>query len=137
MKKIRVFLISLLLLATFFPTSAASTNGKQIQNPEVSVYTSNRLFDVIEFDGICNMFFHFLYRTQQNTIVNPTKNVVKTELSLILFQDAHISINHGEINQHGTGLLILSRYTGEYDLDYDEHTLIIEGKALIVKVKMF
>jgi len=136
MKKINnSFFCLVFVMIMLFPTVIASNITETNEKKDFS-QTSILIKDTIEFNGICRMFLHFRYRTRANVIINPDKNIVKTGLSFILFQNAEININNGEFNQYGSGILILFRFKGGYDLDYNEKTLQLHGQAIDVHVLM-
>jgi hypothetical protein len=86
--------------------------------------------DTIELNGTCPFIFHRLY------VRNPVTKVTFIRSSIIRFADADIVVNGGELNEHGSGVLLLICYIGEYDFHYDDKTLSIDGKALFIHVNM-
>jgi hypothetical protein len=57
-------------------------------------------------------------------------------MSIIRFSEADVSINDGEITEYGSGLLFLYRYKGIYDHDSIKDSLIIDGSASFLKLRM-
>ena len=84
----------------------------------------------IELNGKFVRAFHFLYH---KTIIKDTYSI---GMSIIRFSEADVSINDGEITEYGSGLLFLYRYRGIYDHDSINDSLIIDGSASFLKLKM-
>ena len=57
-------------------------------------------------------------------------------MSIIRFSEADVSINDGEITECGSGILFLYRYRGIYDHDSLNDSLIINGDASFLKLRM-
>jgi len=112
-----------------FSSTIIANAEKEADKRNDFLNTSPQLRNNIELDGTCNMFFHFLYRTRQNTIINPTEDIVKTAFSIIVFQHSEISINGEQIGNNESGVLFLFHFKGDYDLNYENHLLTLNGKA--------
>jgi hypothetical protein len=84
----------------------------------------------IELNGEFLNAFHFNYR--KTTFVD----TYSIGLSFINFKNAYVSINNGEINEYGNGLLFLFRFRGIYIHDSNEDNLIINGEASFLKLNM-
>jgi len=84
----------------------------------------------IELYGKFGNAIHFNYR---KTII---KDIYSIGMSIIRFNDADVSINDGELTDYGNGILFLYRYRGIYDHDSIGDTLIIDGNASFLKLKM-
>ena len=124
---------SILLVMLFLPLTPTSMadSEKEIE------YDLQPLVSDIQFDGICSGFLFILYRHLPVTQFNPNESRVRIGLAIIGFKDADINVNNGEVDEGaGSGLLILFHYLGEYDLDYDEKTLLLDGKAWLINVNL-
>jgi len=78
------------------------------------------------FDGA----IHFRYRK----IIGEDKYFIG--ISIIRFKDADVDINEGEFNYHGSGILFVYRYRGLYDHNLETGSLSIDGKGLLINLKI-
>ena len=68
---------------------------------------------------------------------NPNESRYRFGLAIIGFKDADINVNNGEVDEEtGSGVLILFHYLGEYDLNYDEKTMMLDGNAWLIRVNL-
>ena len=124
---------SILLVMLFLPLAPSSmaNSEKEIENNTLPLLSS------IQFDGLCSGFLYIRYRTLPATQFNPNEDRVKIGLAIIGFKNADINVNNGEVDESdGSGLLILFHYFGEYDLDYGEKNLLLNGNAWLIKVNL-
>ena len=134
MSKLWTLFVGILFLAVVFSSSVIATGQQEADVTKANLIMPNQLGDSIEFNGTCKLFLHLLYRTRQNTIINPTENIVKTGFSMIFFKNSEIVINGEYLGQHEQGILLLFHYRGDYELDYEKQSLIIDGQAWFSKV---
>lgn len=124
---------SILLVIIFLPLAPASMadSEKEIEC-DVSLIGST-----IEFDGICSGALFIIYRALPVTQFNPNESRYMIGLAIIGFKNADINVNNGEVDEEkGSGLLILFHYLGEYDLNYDEKTMMLDGNAWLIRVNL-
>ena len=93
MSKLWTLFVGILFLAVVFSSSVIATGQQEADVTKANLIMPNQLGDSIEFNGTCKLFLHLLYRTRQNTIINPTENIVKTGFSMIFFKNSEIVIN--------------------------------------------
>jgi hypothetical protein len=84
----------------------------------------------IELDGLFVNAFHFLYRKTHG------ENNYSIVISIMKFKDADVSINNGEWNEQGCGILFVYRYNGIYNNNYNKDTISINGKALYLHLNI-
>jgi hypothetical protein len=137
-KKIFGILFCMLFITTTFSSIAIADDEHkseivyEIQSKEQEKYDLNFISKnyKIELNGKFDRAFHFIYRKTIN------KDEYSIGISIIRFNEAEISINDGEITEYGNGILLLYRFRGIYDHDSMEDTLIINGIASFLKLRM-
>ena len=124
---------SILLVMLFLPLAPTSIadSEKEIECDACSIGST------IEFDGICSGALFILYRALPVTQFNPNESRYRIGLAIIGFKDADINVNNGEVDEEtGSGVLILFHYLGEYDLNYEEKIMMLDGNAWLIRVNL-
>jgi hypothetical protein len=128
-KKMWVILLVLLFLP-LMPNSMAASE-KEMKDDALP------LVDNIQFDGICSGALFIRYRALPVTQFNPNESRYRIGLAIIGFKDADINVNNGEVDEEaGSGVLILFHYLGEYNLNYQEKTMMLDGNAWLIRVNL-
>ena len=123
--KIFSFFVSMLFIFTIMSVNVfASEESEIIENKIISTNYH------IELVGYFNRAFHFIY------IKNPVNDIHSLMMSIIRFNDADVLINDNEFCNQGSGILFIFLYSGVYDHDSIEDTLIMNGDALFLKIFM-
>ena len=123
--KIIGILILTLLFTVLFPLSVTAEIEEEASDDSITTTNCH-----IELDGTFVSAFHFKYRKAIG------ENKYSLRMSIIKFTDADISVNDGELNEHGSGILFVYRYKGVYDIDYDNDTIAMNGKAWFLNIDM-
>jgi len=124
-QKIVCILLVMLLITVFFPLSVTSEIEEEASDDLITTTNFH-----IELDGTFVSAFHFKYRKAIG------ENIYSLRMSIIKFTDADISVNDGDINYHGSGILFVYRYKGVYNVDYDNDTILMNGKAWFLRIDM-
>lgn len=127
----KIWTIFLVLLFLPLAHTSMADSEKEVE------YDVRPIGSTIEFDGIISGTLFILYRGLPVTRFNPNESRYRFGLAIIGFKDADINVNNGEVDEEtGSGVLILFHYLGEYDLNYDEKTMMLDGSAWLIRVNL-